>query len=123
MNNNNDEYRKNAERELQNLQFIQAQLQKKDIKYYTVLKAPGGLNSMGASYAPAWLNSSTLLFTSTRPLDSLAKNKTYTNRVFEAGFADGNLSSVTRTDVEGEKDMEQGVVALTPDGNTMFFTR
>lgn len=120
---NNDDYRKNAERELQNLQFIQAQLQKKDLKYYTVKKAPGGLNSTGASYAPAWLNNNTLLFTSTRPLDSTARNINYTNRIYQANFADGNLSGINRTDVEQVKDLEQGVVAVTPDGNTMFLTR
>lgn len=119
----NDDYKKNAERELQNLEFIQAQLKKKDLKYYSVTKAPPSLNSMGASYAPAWLNGSTMLFTSTRPLDSTQRVKTYTNRVYEASFTDGALSSVDQVKLKQEKEVEQGVVSLTPDGNTMFLTR
>ncbi len=119
----NDEYRKNAERELKNLAFIQAQLKKKDLKYYTVNKAPGELNSTGASYAPAWLNASTLLFTSTRPLDSATKNNKYTNRVFQAVYAGGNLSGINKASLPQDKDIQQGVVAVTPDGNTMFLTR
>lgn len=118
-----DEYRKNAERELKNLEFIQAQLSKKDIKYYSVMKAPASLNSTGASYAPAWSGKDNLLFTSTRPLDSLARVKSYVNRVYQANMTDGNLQAVITTDIEQEKGLEQGVVGLTPDGNTMFLTR
>ncbi len=119
----NDEYRKNAERELKNLQFIQVQLKKKDLKYYKVNKAPAELNTTGASYAPAWLNGSTLLFTSTRPLDSTAKNKVYTNRVYQAAYSEGNLSGINKADLPQDKDWHQGVVSVTPDGNTLFLTR
>jgi outer membrane protein OmpA-like peptidoglycan-associated protein/tetratricopeptide (TPR) repeat protein len=120
---NNDEYKRNAERELQNLQFIESQLAKKDLKYFTVNKAPGELNSTGASYAPTWLNTNTLLFTSTRPENENAKVKTYTNRIYQAEFADGNLGAVAKTDMEQEKDMEQGVTAVSPDGNTIYLTK
>lgn len=118
-----DEYRKNAEREVSNLAFIQQQLGRKDLKYFTLSKAPGALNTTGASYAPVWLNAGTLLFTSTRPLDTLAKVKTYTNRIYEAAFSEGTLSGVTLSAVPQEKEIQQGVNALTPDGNTMFLTR
>jgi len=118
-----DEFRKNAGRELKNLAYIQEQLTKKDIKYYTVNKAPAELNSTGASYAPSWLNSQTLLFTSTRPLDNNAKIKTYTNRIYQASYQDGNLQSIVITDIEQEKAIEQGVAAITPDGSTMFLTK
>lgn len=120
---NNDEFRKNAERELKNLQFIQVQLNKKDLKYFTVVKAPAALNTTGANYAPAWLNANTLLFTSTRPLDSTSKNNKYTNRVFQAVYSDGNLGEISKTDLGQDNDMQQGVVSMTPDGNTMFLTR
>lgn len=119
---NNDEYRKNAERELKNLQFIQAQLKKKDLKYYTVNKAPGELNKTGASYAPVWLNKNTLLFTSTRPVDSSAKNM-YSNRVFEAVYTEGSVKEINTASLPQDKDIQQGVVSITPDGNTMFLTR
>ncbi len=118
-----DDYRKNAERELKNLQFIQAQLKRKDLKYYTVAKSPADLNTIGASYAPVWLNATTLLFTSTRPLDSAAKNKKYTNRVFQAVYTNGSISGINPASLPQDKDIQQGVVSLSPDGNTLFLTR
>lgn len=119
----NDEYRKGAEREIKNLQFVQTQLNKKDLKYYSVMKAPASLNATGANYAPAWLNPTTLLFTSTRPDDSTAKNKVYTNRVYQAVYTEGNLGDIKKTVLPQAKDIHQGVVSVTPDGNTIFLTR
>jgi len=119
----NDEYKKNAERELKNLQFIQAELVKKDLKYYTINKAGGELNAKGASYAPAWLNSNTLLFTSTRPQDTTAKTMVYTNRVYQAVYDAGTLASISLATIPQEKGMQQGVVTVTPDGNTMYLTK
>lgn len=118
----NDEHKKNAERELQNLKFIQAQLQKKDLKYYTIKKAPSGLNTTGASYAPVWLNNNTLLFTSTRPQDNDSKYKN-SNRVYQAVYTGGTVSNIQQANLNQDNDMHQGVVAVTPDGNTMFLTR
>ncbi|MBK8951645.1 MAG: PD40 domain-containing protein [Chitinophagaceae bacterium] len=120
---NNDEYKKNAERELKNLQFIQQQMNRKDLKRYTINKAGNTLNTTGASYAPAWLNENTLLFTSTRPLDTTAKAKEYTNRVYQAAIESGAVNSVSLTAIPQEKGMQQGVAGLAPDGNTMYLTK
>ncbi len=118
-----DNYRQAAERELKNLAFIKSQLKKSDLKYYSIKKAPAELNSTGASYAPAWLNNGTLLFTSTRPLDTAAKTKEYTNRVYQAAYSEGNLGSINKTELPQSKNIQQGVVSVTPDGNTIFLTR
>lgn len=118
-----DEYRKGAQREILNLQFIQVQLKKKDIKYFTVNKAPSSLNSVGASYAPAWLNPTTLLFTSTRPEDSSSKEKAYTNRLYQAVYNDGAVGEIKKANLSQGKDIHQGVVSATPDGKTIFLTR
>ncbi len=119
----NDEFRKTAEREINNLKYIQEQLQKKDLKYYMVKKAPGELNATGASYAPAWLNNNTLLFTSTRPLDQSVKNEKYSNRLYQAVYTGGAVSEITKAELGQDKEIHQGVVSITPDGNTMFLTR
>jgi OmpA-OmpF porin, OOP family len=120
----NDTYTQNAQRELKNLEFIQAQLKKKDLKYYTVKKAPAELNTTGASYAPAWLNASTLLFTSTRPFDTTSKaKKVYVNRVYQAAYSEGVLAGINKTNLPQDKELQQGVVSVTPDGNTLFLTR
>lgn len=122
----NDFYTSEAKREIQNLRYIHAQLTKNDLKYYTILKAPADLNSTGGNYAPVWLNSNTLLFTSTRP-DSLAREskdtKLYTNKVYQAVYTEGVLAGINRAEVPQAKGIEQGVVSITPDGNTMFLTR
>lgn len=119
-----DAFVRSAKRELQSLDFIEKQLKKKDLKFYTVVKAPQGiLNSEGASYAPVWMNDHVLSFTSTRPDTIAVKNKVYINRIYQAGISSGNVDSVTKMNIAQVKDIHQGVVAFTPDGNTMFFTR
>lgn len=119
----NDAYKKNAEREVQNLRFIQQQLGKKDLKYYKVAKAPAGLNATGASYAPVWAGANSLLFTSTRPLDTLAKTKQYSNRLYQAQYAGGVVNEISTAALPEEKGWQQGVASLSPDGNHLFLTR
>lgn len=105
-----DNYRAAAFREQQNLRFISSQLHRADLSLYSVEKAPGSLNPQGANYAPVWMGDTVLLFTSTRP-DK--KNHIYS--------ANGDVISLLP--VPQPKEAEQGVVALTPDANTLYLTR
>lgn len=116
-----DEYSAAAERELKSLEYIKEQLQRKDINRYTVQKATA-INAEGGTYAPAWLNDETLLFTSTRP-DATDKNKPNTNRIYQASYSNGTAGNIIKTQVPQAKDIQQGVVAVTPTGNTLFLTR
>ncbi|HJT73545.1 MAG TPA: OmpA family protein [Chitinophaga sp.] len=118
-----DSYRETAGRELQNLHFILSQLRRPDLSLYTVEKAPAALNPEGANYAPVWQGDSVLLFTSTRPDNSAPKNHVYTNRIYGAAFNNGIPDSVRRFSLPQPKETEQGVIALSPDGNTLFLTR
>ncbi len=120
-----DSYKEDANREVGNLRFIQAQLKKKDLGLYTVTKAASMLNTNGASYAPVWINKNALVFTSTRPDTASASSKTkaYTNRIYLASYSDGVVSSVEKTDLPQVTDVHQGVVSFTPDANTIFLTR
>lgn len=118
-----DKYTEAAVREVNNLRFIKSQLAKKDIDQYTVANAGAGLSDTGAVYAPVWVNNTTLLFTSTRPDNSAAKNDMYTNRVYQAVYTDGVLGAVSKAGLPEVADIHQGVVSLTPDGNTIFLTR
>jgi OmpA-OmpF porin, OOP family len=117
-----DNYTKAARRELQNLRFIQAQL-KKDISLFSMAKATAGLNDTGASYAPAWMDNNTLLFTSTRPATAAVSKKDYTNRVYQAAYANGVFSDVRATPLPQPGNVHQGVTAVTPGGNTLYLTR
>ncbi len=116
-----NEYTEAAKKEIANLQFIQTQLKKKDLKYYTV--APAGTMDTGAFYAPVWVDGSTVMFTSTKPDAGAAKNAVFTNRVYSAGYANGVFSPAEKIAIAQPKDMHQGTVSFTADGNTMFLTR
>lgn len=117
-----DEHRRNAQREVNNLRFIKEQLARTDLNKYTVTKAAADLNTTGASYAPAWYNNS-FVFTSTRPDTASGKNKTYVNRIYTADNNNGTVSNINRLALTQEEDIHQGAAAFTPDGKTMFLTR
>ena len=117
-----DAYSEAAKREVANLQYIQQQLGKKDLSQYTVNKLGSEVNSEGASYAPV-LAGTTLYFTSTRPDSAAGKNNVHTNRVYEASYTAGTVSSITRSSLPQPKEGHQGTVALSADGTTLFLTR
>lgn len=115
-----DIYHETALTEQKNLRFILEQLNRPDLSLYTVTKAPANINVEGANYAPVWSGDSVLLFTSTRPEQ---KEHGFVNHLYQVGYANGIPDSVTRVVLAQPKDIEQGVVTLTPDGNTLFLTR
>lgn len=118
-----DKYRDDAKREQQNLHYIVGQLARPDLSLYSVEKGPESLNPEGANYAPVWLGDTLLLFTSTRPDNSAAKNHVFSNRVYGASFKGEVPDSITKYTLPQPKDMDQGVISVTPDGNTLFLTR
>jgi OOP family OmpA-OmpF porin len=116
-----DAYRKSANRELKSLSFVESEMKKKGLQYYTLTKSRYRLNKQGANYAPVWMDNNTLLFTSTRSVDPDAKGKQYVNRVFQAVYQkDTALIRPVYLPQAGE--MHQAAIALTPDGKTMYFT-
>ncbi|OQP52708.1 OmpA family protein [Niastella populi] len=117
-----DAYSESAKKELMSLRFIQVQLKKKDLKLYNVHKAGTPINTEGANYAPVWLNENTLLFTSTR-VDSNAKNQSHVNRVYSTPVTEGLTGEIKPLPLPQANTQHQGVVSLTPDGNTLFLTR
>jgi len=118
-----DTYRKSAHREVKNLAFVQSEMKKKGLQYYTLKKSRYRLNMQGASYAPVWIDNNTLFFTSTRSLDPDAKGKQYVNRVFQAVYQRDKDTAVVRpVYLPQAGEMHQAAVAMMPDGKTMFFT-
>lgn len=117
----NDSYSVAAAREVNNLAFINAQLNKRDLSAYEVRKAPSALNTTGASYAPVWTAAGSLLFTSTRP--GAEKNNVYINRLYTADYADGQTSNIKLLGLPQPAALHQGAVSLTPDGQQLFITR
>jgi OOP family OmpA-OmpF porin len=119
----NDQYSDAAKREIQNLQFIQKELKKKDISLYSVIKAGSELNPEGANYAPLWLNDNTILFTSTRATNAAEKNNVHANRLYQAVYTNGTAKDLRPLFLSQQKDIQQGVASLSPNGNTLFVTR
>jgi OmpA-OmpF porin, OOP family len=115
-----DIYRETGNRELQNLRFILQQLHRPDLSLYTVAKAPANINVEGANYAPVWSGDTVLLFTSTRPEN---KSHGFVNHLYRVGYSGGQPDSVSKVVLAQPVGIEQGVVTLTPDGNTLFVTR
>ncbi|HYH15913.1 MAG TPA: OmpA family protein [Flavisolibacter sp.] len=120
--NQSDNYSEAAKREVLNLQYIQQQLNKKDISLYTVNKFENNLNAKGATYAPVLINN-TLFFTSTRPDSAAGKNAIHNNRIYQAAFSNGQVNEVSRVNLPQQKEVHQGAMSVTPDGNTLFITR
>ena len=118
-----DQYSESAKKELMSLRFIQTQLKKKDLKLYHVQKAGEPINTEGANYAPVWMSENILMFTSTRVDSTTGRNKSHINRVYTTPVTDGVTGDVKPFSLPQANTMHQGVVSLTPDGNTLFLTR
>lgn len=118
-----DKFTEAATRELQNLEFITAQLDKKDLSEYSVKKAPPALNTTGASYAPLWSSTSRLIFTSTRPDSSFQKNHTYINRLYTADYEAGQVSNIRLLQLDQPQGLHQGAACLSPNRELLFITR
>lgn len=115
-----DNYTAAAKRELLNLRFIQQQLAKKDIGLYAVQKLAAGKE--GASYAPAFAADNTVFFTATWADSASAKNKTFTNHVFQASLQGTTLGTPTQAGL-ATNNMHEGTTSLSADGNTVYLTR
>ncbi len=118
-----DATRKSAHREVKSLAFVQSEMKKKGLQYYTLKKSRYRINMPGANYAPVWMDNNTLLFTTTRSLDPDAKGKQYVNRVFQAAYQrDKDTAIVRPVYLPQAGEMHQGAAAVMPDGKTMYFT-
>ncbi|BAV07160.1 Outer membrane protein OmpA [Filimonas lacunae] len=110
-----DEWHAKATAELANLQFIQQQLANADTAKYVFHKPVDG--KAGASYAPLWLNASTVLFTATWQ----EGNASHINRLYQATYSNGNFTDVVKTNLPVVA-AHQGAAAVSEDGLTLYFT-
>ncbi|TWF44905.1 WD40 repeat protein [Chitinophaga polysaccharea] len=106
---------------------------------YTIEKTAGNVNEGGANYAPVILSGGTLMFTSSRPDNpplpvpatnnqAAAKKQTkkgtpYVNDLYTAIGADNTYDKSKKVNIPIAKGYDQGVSAITPDGNTLYLTR
>lgn len=119
---NNDVYQANAKREVENLKFIQQQLNKQNISDYTIAKPAGGLPDSGAVYAPVLYNN-TFYFTSTKGEANVPKLQVHNNRVYEANYTGSEINNITKTALPEMNDVHQGVISINPNGDRLLLTR
>lgn len=119
--NADDEYITAAKKELQNLAFVQQQLQRKDLSLYTVNKLEGNLNPGGANYAPVWLDGQRFLFTSTRDDNSVAAKNKNDNRLYVASISATEAPAPWSLGQTAE--VQQAAAAISADGNRLYLTR
>lgn len=100
-----DSYRASAEKELRNLKFIQAQLQRGDSGEYQVHKFSSDVNGEGATYAPALINGE-LIYTATFHT---------INRIFTGHREPFPIATSPK--------LHQGAISLTSDGQSMYLTQ
>lgn len=116
------DYKAKATQELANCNFIQQQLQQ-GAGNVKVEKLNNQVNKEGASYAAAWMNTSTLVFTATRgALDEHSKMTEYNNALYTTAQSSGGFAEAQKLPVSGNTGTHQGVATFTPDGKKMFFT-
>jgi OOP family OmpA-OmpF porin len=116
-----DKYTEAANREIQNLQYIQVQMRKKDLGQYTINPADA-FSSEGANYAPVWTSANTVYFTTTRP-DGTSPKKEYINKVYEAPYSNGVFATAAKVAITQPSEIHQGGVSVSADGNAMYLTR
>lgn len=116
------DYKAKATQELANCNFIQQQLQQ-GAGNVKVEKLNTQVNKEGASYAAAWMNTSTLVFTATRgAMDEHSKLTEYNNALYTTAQSGGGFAEAQKLPVSGNTGTHQGVASFTPDGKKMFFT-
>lgn len=113
-------YLEKANREINNIDFIEAQMSRKDLKFYKVTRKENGWNAPGANYAPALINPQTIVFTSTRNDGPASEESMHTNYLYQADVTGNN--KVQKVTVPVTASMQSGAASFTADGNTMFFT-
>jgi OOP family OmpA-OmpF porin len=103
-----------AKQELASTEFAKTQMLRKDLGRYQVTKA--GMNTQGATYAPASMNGQ-LVFTSTRPDADYLKSNPNTNKLYRQ--PEGSPAELIG--LAADAGMEQGVASFY--GNNMYYTK
>lgn len=115
-----DEYKALTNLEIERCAFAISELSFP--RMYNVRKLPSDVNSAGSNYATTWLGGDNFLFTSSRPQEVKTKkenpfrNQIYTGNIYVSG-------TTSLLQINQPKESNQGATALSPDGNTLYFTR
>ena len=117
-----DDFSASARREIENLKFIQEQLNRSDLRLFKVDRFDETVNAGGANYAPSFGQGSEVFFTSTR-IDSNWKGARFSNRVYQGVYTYGSIGEVKDAGLPADVTSQQGVASVAPDGRSIYFTR
>ena len=118
-------FKKEAEREMEVLKFINNQLQRPDTALFHVLKLTGTNLPEKGFFAPVLSQHNQLLFTSavTDSIHYPASNPNH-NRLFFAEYRNGGLENITPLHLDSlEGSWNQGTGSLSADGNYLYFSQ
>ncbi|MEO7313205.1 MAG: OmpA family protein [Chitinophagaceae bacterium] len=121
-----DDYTRDAKKELDNIQFATNELKKKDLYKFKVNKMDGTVNQTGASYASTFLTDGSVVFTTTRADTGMAiafNRNPYTNKLIQASAESKAFTNQMKVELPTDAGWEQGVASFSPNGNKVFVTR
>lgn len=119
---NNTALKEAAQKEIDDIAFAANQKSMVNAKLYTVQKAQKSLADTGAVYAPVWKDN-TLYFTSSKPMKEVSRLQVNNTRIYMANRTDTGFGGIVNAGVPESKDIHQGAVSFSPDGNRMILTR
>ncbi len=109
-----------ADRELENLKFIQLQSERVNDQFLlTEMKG----QDPASGYALAQRNGDTVVFTSVMTEKSKDGQTDYANTLFESVNSDNPLIGAKQLDIPTGKGVHDGMATFSHDGKFMFFTR
>ena len=118
-------YQQAAEKELETIQFIKAQLARPDSIMYHIQKINASIGKEKGVYAPVATSGNQLLITSTEA-DSVIKAgiNPYHNRLFYAALTDGNLQNTELVPIDDiDASLNQGAGSISANGEYLYFTQ
>lgn len=118
-------YQQEAEKELQTIQFINAQLARPDSIMYQFQKINASFGKEKGVYAPSSTGGNQMLITSTQA-DSVVKagiNPFY-SRLFYSTLTNGNLQIINPVSIEAiDSSLNQGAASISANGEYLYFTQ
>ena len=121
----NDERKRDAEKELQTVQFIKKQLARPDSVLFKVKKNNTSFGKEKGIFALTAINNNQFIFTSTVTDAAMSKEESFNHsRLFYAGLRDGILDNMVPVSIQGlDYSLNQGAASISADKKILYFTQ
>ncbi len=121
----NDSRKQDAEKELETIRFIKAQLARPDSILFQVKKNSTSFGKEKGIFALSTVNGNHVIFTSTITDGAINKEESSNHsRLFYATLENGVLENVELVTIDGiDASFNQGAASLSPDKKILYFTQ